>query len=283
MIDPKLREALATLRAWSARHAEDSPCIILCGYPKSGNTFTRFVYHNLIAVTNSGARETLSYIALNEVNPNVSFPEGLVRSGFIVPKGIDHRGFPLMLHSHGTWTPEWGQAGRTLLVVRDPLDALIGHWYTQVVYPVAPAVRMEVDAFVLAHLPDWIARHRIQAAHADVVLCYADLMTAPDAAFGRAFRELGVRFEPEHLERATAMSRIERIREMEDRLGQHHGHRCDPERNRQFSLPEWRADRDVRFTRSGAQAQWRTALAERTIVQARALLEQAGLVELLTQ
>lgn len=280
--DGKFRDALGTLRAWSARHAADAECIVLCGYPKSGNTLTRFVYHNLIAATNDGATETLSYTALNEANPNVSFPDRLAQDGFIAPKGIDHRGFPLLLHSHGTWTPRWREAGRALLVVRDPLDTLIGHWYTNVVFPVVPIARVEVDAFVLQSLPDWIRRHCINAEHADVVLSYADLMDAPAATYGPAFAALGVRFESQLLERATAMSRIERIREMEDRLGQRHGHRSDAERNQRFGIASWRAEQDVRFTRSGEQGQWQALLAAGTIERAREMLASEGLEDLLT-
>jgi hypothetical protein len=278
----RYREALAALRAWSIRHAVDAPCIILCGFPKSGNTLTRFVYHNLIAATNEGATQTLSYIALNEANPNVAFPERLAERGFIAPRGLDHRGFPILLHSHGTWTPEWPEAGRTLLVVRDPLDALIGHWYTNVVFPVVPASHLDVDRFVLENLPEWIRRHRINAAHADAVLHYADLMRAPAPTFARAFLALDVRLDPKRLEQATEMSRIERIREMEDLLGQRHGHRSDPERNRRFGIAAWRDEGDVRFTRSGQHAQWRTALTAETIAHAWEMLAAEDLTGLLT-
>jgi hypothetical protein len=96
--------------------------------------------------------------------------------------------------------------------------------------------------------------------------------------FADAFSRLGVRFDEAALTRAVEMSRFERIREMEDRHGERHGHRADPEHNRRFGLTPWRDG--VRFTRSGESGQWRKELRPGTVARARAMLEAAGLSHL---
>jgi hypothetical protein len=277
-----LRIALTALRSYCAGHGLGASCIILCGYPKSGNTLARFVYHNLIRVRNGGAGETLTYTQLNAACPNGGFPTGLAAAGFLPPVGIDHRGFPLMLHGHQPWSPAWREIGKTLFVHRDPLDALIGGWYATVDFPAQPADREPIDAFVLRNLPRWIEMQVTSAGRADAVLRYETVMRDAMVAFAEAFAILGIPHSASELAQAVAMSRFDRIRAMEDRHGQRHGHRADPEHRRTAGLPPWRDDPAVRFTRSGASGQWRRELLPDTIARARAMLDSYGLARLLT-
>lgn len=281
--DAKFAAAIAAMRAFAGENRSASDCIIVCGYPKSGNTLTRFVYHNLIRVTNGTATETLTYSELNAANPNHGFPQSLIDAGFKTPVGIDHRGFALLFHAHAAWSPEWREVGPTLFVYRDPLDALIGTWYATVDFPVEGDNREPIDAFVLRNLPRWIDMYTRSAGGADAVLRYEAVMQDDEGEFARAFTQLGIRFDPSALKRAVEMSRFDRIREMEDRHGQQHGHRANAEHNRRFGLPGWRDEASVRFTRSGKSAQWRWELQPQTIDQARAILDAEGLSGLLNR
>src|SRR2546423_5333056 len=87
---PEYLDAVAALRAWCASNGLQQRCLILCGYPKSGNTLIRFVYHHLIRWTNGEATETLTYTALNAANPNNDFPDGLVSKGFTAQERLSH-------------------------------------------------------------------------------------------------------------------------------------------------------------------------------------------------
>ena len=100
-------DGVAAARAYCAAHDMGNTPVILCGHPRSGNTLVRFIFHNWIRAANSDARQTLSYSELNRANPNAGFPDGLAAFGFIEPQGIDHRGFPLMLHGHASWSRRW--------------------------------------------------------------------------------------------------------------------------------------------------------------------------------
>jgi hypothetical protein len=277
----EFRTAVAALRTFCASHGMAPSCIILTGYPKSGNTLARFVYHNLINVRNGGATQTLTYTQLNAANPNQGFPDELATVGFREPSGIDHRGFPLMLHGHQAWSGEWREIGSTLLVHRDPLDSLIGSWYANVDFPAHLTEREDIDTFVLRNLPAWVALYARTVEAADVVLTYEAMTRNPHAAFGDAFARLGVRCTAAELARAVDMSTFDRIREMEDRYGQRHGHRSNPEHNRRFGLAPWRDDDNVRFTRSGKSGQWRWELKPDTVARARDMLASHGLGTLL--
>src|SRR6185503_5082681 len=194
-----------------------------------------------------------------------------------------HRGFPLMLHGHQPWSAEWREIGRTLFVHRDPLDALIGCWYATVDFPVQTVDREPIDAFVLRNLPRWIEMQVETADRADAVLRYETVMRDATAAFAAAFAALEIAHSAAELAQAVAMSRFDRISAMEDRHGQRHGHRADPEHRCAAGLPPWRDDPAVRFTRSGVSGQWRRELRPDTVAQARALLDSHGLCDLLTE
>ena len=279
--DTRYAAAIAAMRAFAADNHSATACIILCGYPKSGNTLTRFVYHNLIRTANGAAAETLTYTQLNAANPNHGFPRGLIDGGFKAPAGIDHRGFAPLLHGHHAWSPEWREVGSTLFVYRDPLDALIGTWYATVDFPMHSDSREPIDEFVLRNLPGWIDLYARSIDGADAVLRYEAIMQEDATEFSGAFTRLGVQFSPSILTRAVEMSRFERIREMEDRHGERHGHRANAAHNQRFGLPGWRDEATVRFTRSGKSGQWHWELRPRTVDRARAILDAAGLSGLL--
>jgi hypothetical protein len=274
---PVFREAVAQMQHYCERHTMPPRPFILVGYPKCGNTLTRLVYHNLIAVANAGATQTMTYTRLNHVNPNHSFPGKLALEGFREPGEFDHARFPLMLHSHDRWEPFWDEIGDLLFIERHPLDSLIGYWYTLVRFPEEPRERIAVDAFVLRELPDWIGRYRSNRPRAKAALRYEEIMSTPDRAFAAAFRELGISFDADHLRRAVAMSAFEKVREMEDTFAQHHGHATDQAFRVVYDNDAWQDDPQIRFTRSGKSGQWRTELQPTTVKCAAEILAESGL------
>jgi Sulfotransferase domain len=276
---PLFREAVARMRLYLERHAMPSRPIILTGYPKCGNTLTRLVYHNLIAVAKRGATETMTYTRLNKVSPNHSFPGNMTLKGFIEPADFDHSGFPLMLHSHNCWEPFWDDIGDLLFIERHPLDSLIGHWYTLVRFPVVPQEHIGVDAFVLRELPDWIDRYLTNKPRAKACLRYEDVVSHPLRVFEGVFRVLGVSFVAKDLQRAVAMTTFEKVRAMEEAHDEHHGHVADPVRCKVVGSQTWRKAPGIRFARSGKIGQWPDELEPATIDRAVAMLSEAGLAQ----
>jgi hypothetical protein len=279
---PLFREAVARMQLYCLRHDMPTRPIILTGYPKSGNTLTRLVYYNLVAATKTGATETMTYTRLNRIDPNHTFPFGLLWEGFVEPANFDLSGFPLLLVTHQRWEPFWDEVGDVLFIERHPLDSLIGHWHNSVAFPEEPAEHIDIDAFVLHELPDWIGLYRTNKPHAKAQLRYEAMIADAQRAFGSAFRALGVPFASEQLKRAVAMTSFNKVRAMEDAHGEHHGHVADPIRRKRVGDRAWKHAPGVRFTRSGQIGQWRDALKPETIERATAVLREAGLVQYAT-
>src|SRR5262245_35936919 len=273
-MDKRLLQAIEKARSYGHSYGWERP-IILAGHPKSGNTWLRLTYHNLIRATNEGRWFTLTYSALNKANPNVAFPASLAADGFVEPQGIDHRGFPLMFHSHDACNPAWREFGNVIYIWRHPLDALIGCWYAQQSFPVDVERPQPIDEFMLQYLPNWIEMHK-SCQYADVVVRYEDLITDDVGELTRLFGLLGLGDKLRYLKRAVRMSRIGAIRRMEWWSGQYHGHRADPERRKKYGLSAWRAD--ARFMRSGKTGQWETELKPETILEAFVLLNDARIL-----
>lgn len=151
-----------------------------------------------------------------------------------------------------------------------------------VAFPEEPEEDIDIDAFVLRELPDWIGLYRANKPHAKALLRYEAMMADAQRAFGTAFRALGVSFATEPLKRAVAMTSFHKVRAMEDAYGEHHGHAADSIRRERVGDRAWRHAPGVRFTRSGQIGQWRDALKPETIERAMAMLKAAGLVQYAT-
>ena len=275
---PPLSDALSRYRRYATKNAMPERALILCGFPKSGNTWLRFVYQHLIAVSlDSSFNETLTYTRLNSTQPNSDFPYALTRGEFTEPVNFNHTGFRMMFHSHGTAAPEWTEFGDIALVYRNPLDTLLSTWHATVQFVAETRDSVPVDTFVLQRLPEWCAMFCGNSAVAVTSIAYEAARAAPYQVIPAAFREWGIEFDEKNLEKAIALSDFSAVRRMEDATGQHHGHRTpNPELDRPQPTP-WADEPGVRFTRSGESGQWRTALSPETVAQAAAILGENGI------
>jgi hypothetical protein len=278
MSEVGIEAALEGLRAYAGSLGAPMPSFLLVGYPKSGNTYLRLLYHNLIRAEHTDATQSLTYTELNRINPNTSLPDGLAMRGFIAPPGeFDHRRFPVMLHSHAGYGKGWQRFGPAVHVYRNPLDGLLSHWYAMIDFVEDLRGSIGVDEFVIRHIDRWIDLHKANHAHADLAVRYEDLVAAPRAQLERMLAVLEVSALDAALDRAVAMSAFSAIRAMEERSGELHGHRSDPRHRSAAGLAPWRSG--ARFTRSGQVGQWRDLLRRSTIDHVVGRLHAAGLSE----
>ena len=184
--------------------------------------------------------------------------------------------------THQRREPFWDEFGDVLFIERHPLDSLFGHWHNSIAFPEEPAEDIDIDAFVLRELPDWIGLYRANKPHAKALLRYEAMVADAQRAFGTAFRALGVPFASEHLKRAVAMTSFNKVRAMEDAYGEHHGHAADPIRRKRVGDRAWRQAPGVRFTRPGQIGQWHDALKPETIERAMTVLREAGIAQYAT-
>lgn len=251
---PTLQDGLDDLSQFQRDNGVTASPLILVGFAKSGNTFVRFTYTNLMAVTNSEATETVTYTRLNEINRSYDFMSMLKEGRFIAPIDFDHSGFPVLLQSHNSWSPSWSKIGHIIYLTRNPLDTLISYWYNDIEFSEANSGSVDVDTYVRQNIGQWCGHYARGIAGADTIVRYENLMRNPFDAFHECLTSAGVTFEPEALERAVEMSHIDAIREMEDKTGQQKGHRVFNPNVHDTPPDPWKDG--ARFTRSGEIGQW---------------------------
>ena len=95
--------------------------ILLFGYPKSGNTWLRFLlfnYRNLLLTPNE--TKTLTYDELNDLQKNE------MESGTtFLPK----EGFPIFYRTHVLYKSSYTLFTKKIFIHRNPLDTLISAYY----------------------------------------------------------------------------------------------------------------------------------------------------------
>jgi sulfotransferase family protein len=281
---PAFAAALEGFRAYARRRRIPERALLLNGHPKSGNTWMRMLYCNLMNVESNNATETMTYSRMNEIQNNMDFPHMMYQGLFCKPIGFESGCFPLMFHSHRGWEPAWPGLCDVLFVYRNPLDSMVGTWYAKIVFDKQHHGSMTADEYAFQQIPVWLANFATAHPNADVVLRYEDILACPHILLPEAFRRLGVHFDADLFQRAVAMSTFESMREMEDQHGEFHGHQIYNDRLHNASFGrgaprEWREGSGVRFTRSGKIGQWKRELKPSTVEAILKMLSDRGLRE----
>lgn len=262
--NPVFRDAWIEYNEFVSEKNLPHRAVILSGAAKSGNTLVRFVYHNLLNIKINGSTETLTYSELNEIQRNIGFPHVLVDQGlFRRPHDYDYSEFPVMFHSHHGYEPFWSAIGKVVFVVRNPLDCMVSYWYQNIQNEVGKRGSQSADDYARNLIAHWITVYNQTVPHADYVLPYEDLMLRPFETIEPCFKGLGLQFSRQQLELAIEMSRIDNIRKMEDKSGEHHGHMIYNENFHLGPTPQWH--KDARFARSGEIGQWQAELSPDTV------------------
>ena len=95
--------------------------ILFFGYPKSGNTWIRFLiynYRNLLL--NSDEQQTVTYDRLNSLRNNI-----MDRGTTFLPE----EGFPFIYRTHKIYMQSYNLFDKIIFIHRNPLDTLISSYY----------------------------------------------------------------------------------------------------------------------------------------------------------
>lgn len=225
----------------------------LVSYPRSGNTWTRFLIANLLY----GDRE-VSFLNIDYLIPDVL---NINRRALAkIPR-------PRLIKSHEYFDPRYK---KVIYIVRDPRDVVISYYYfylkqgfMQDGYPLDNFIRQFVEGDVDPeyaswgeNVMSWIATRRGEPGF--LLLRYEDMKADPVMELAKVGKFLEIQFDSERLERAVQSSSAERMRELEKR-----------DENRWIGTRAKR--KDVRFIRTAASGGWRTLLKEEQV----ALIENA--------
>jgi hypothetical protein len=181
----------------------------LVSYPKSGNTWVRFLLANLIY-----PNETVGFANINRLLP----APGVSSKRFLrnLPR-------PRILKSHETFDVRFR---KVIYLVRDPRDVAVSEYHFDLKKRyIEPDVTLEqfVERFIKGttagygswweHAASWIAARHGNPAF--LLVRYEDLLSDSISETGKIAEFLGIQASPERLEAAVQRSSADRMRKLE--------------------------------------------------------------------
>lgn len=193
--------------------AED---IFLVSFPKSGNTWLRFLIANTLKVHYKIQRD-VNFFTVHEFIPDVHLAAGFMN---IHDGGIfGNPEIPRIIKSHSTYNNYYQ---RVILLVRDPRDVLISYFFHQKRikqisedYTLSDFIRHEkygVKAWN-KHTESWI--NTIRSGQIIKIFRYEDILNDTHTELSRLMDLLGIRVEASNLARAIELSSKENMRNSE--------------------------------------------------------------------
>jgi len=187
--------------------------VLLASYPKSGNTWTRFLVANLLQ-----RREPVTFANIERIVPDIYLHYDPFLSR--IPR-------PRVIKTHESFDPRFR---RIVLIVRDPRDVAVSYYHHLVKYgALAPDAAMGpyLERFVAGRLDaygswgdnvgSWLGArgHRPDF----LLLRYEDLLTDATAGLRRVAELIGLDVDDQDIAHAVEASRAENMRKLEARTG----------------------------------------------------------------
>jgi hypothetical protein len=220
----------------------------LVSYPRSGNTWTRFLIANLLHPD-----ESISFVNIEEKIPD---PLSVTRRQLArVPR-------PRLIKSHEYFDPRYK---KVIYIVRDPRDVVISLYYFQLKkgfisdgYPmdryVARFVTGDVDIYGAwdENIASWLATRGESKGF--LLLKYEDMSSRPEEELSRIASFLGIDRSREQLQRAIQLSSVDRMRQLEKAEADEY-------------KPLRATRRDIPFVRTAISGGWRGNLSANQVSQ----------------
>jgi Sulfotransferase domain len=188
--------------------------VFLTSYPRSGNTWMRFLVGNLIHET-----EPVTFLKLERLLPDM-----------YIHSDRDMRGMPRprVIKSHECFDPRYK---RVVYIVRDPRDVAVSNYHWELKkgsFPDGFPMQEFVPRWMASdywprlgcwgdHVASWLSTRR---NHPDFLLIrYEDLMARPEPELAKIARLLQIDPTQERLARAVQLSSADRMRNLESTQG----------------------------------------------------------------
>lgn len=188
--------------------------VFLTSYPRSGNTWTRFLIGNLIH-----SDQEVTFISVERLVPDMyKHSDRVLRQ---IPR-------PRTVKSHECFDPRYR---RVIYIVRDPRDCAVSnyHWELKLRsvkegYPIEDFVPrwMNPDFWPRIgswgdHVRSWLATRKGREGF--LLMRYEDLKENTERELARVAKFVGIEATPERLKRAIELSSAENMRKIERKQG----------------------------------------------------------------
>ena len=219
----------------------------LVSFPRSGNTWTRFLVCNLLDTNNP-----VSFAELESRIPEIYFvPDRRLRR---FPR-------PRVIKSHECFDPRYP---KIIYIVRDPRDVLISYYEYQLKRRVLSddcsleeflpkfmesAIEPKIGSW-RDHVASWIGTRRGQKNF--LLLRYEEMLENTQAEATKIAAFLGLDSSPDRIARAVELSSAERMRKLEK------------EQAKQWSATR-KTRQDKPFVRKAVSGDWKTRLSEKCV------------------
>ena len=227
--------------------------ILLFGYPKSGNTWLRFLLFNYRSLMlNPELQQTLNYSQLNEIQNNI-----LDRGTTYIPS----KGMPFFYRTHHFHFKTFKLFDKKIFIHRNPLDTLISayYFYGQREQPF-PGDKSkfrsklhDIDFYVKYKLDSWISFYRISMQQSDFTMNYSEMKKDTELVFSHLVSYLNWDYDTNLIKKSIEISSFNSIKKMSILNEQIYGN--GP------SDGSFKGE----FTRSGNESQFSNELKEETI------------------
>jgi hypothetical protein len=222
--------------------------IFLASYPKSGNTWIRFLIGNLIS-----PEDPVTFANVEQRVPSIyAFPDRVLRT------------LPRILKSHECFDPRYP---KVIYILRDPRDVAVSFYHYNVKvrripddYPMDKFVARFVDATIARDVDrfgswgdnvlSWVRMR--QGKPGFILLRYEDILQNPERELSKVASMLQMEVTPERLSQAVKLSSADRMRTLEKQQSQQWTLTKDSRQDKPF----------IREARSGG---WRKSLSETSV------------------
>lgn len=238
----------------SFKNKKDSK-ILLSGYPKSGNTWLRFLIFNYLELLdNKELNETISFNFLNQIQSNV-LEKGLA---------LKYKKNELIFYrTHSPYSRCYKLFDVLIFIHRNPLDTLISAYYYYLnrelpFYAFPKKLRNKltnIDFFVLYNFKKWLIYYNKSVSVADVIVNYSDLKSDPFSQMKKIFIKLKLPLKDELIKKTVKLSSFKNIKDMASKLNQLNG----------MASKEGESNFKGVFVRSGEELQYKNELKAETV------------------
>lgn len=193
--------------------------VILASYPKSGNTWIRYIIANYIGICDL-KKGTITFSELDDIMPGLGKANFFHTWNYSIPKfSATHFKYQFLF-----------KKTQNIYIIRDPRDVMVSYFF----YLNKKENQLNFDHIIdlMQHpkhgLDAWFKHLSSWKGHIDFLVVYEDLLIDDDNIIQHLFKTLNIDFEKEHLKKAVERSRFNNFKKVENKFGH-----SKPEKNKE--------------------------------------------------